>query len=146
MTTDRNGGRNRAAPHIKTYIRYSEAGCLDWAILTSANLSKQAWGEAERSTGELRIASWEIGVAIWPDLFEPGGRMVGTFQTDTPLAESGVEHEGRTTDDDPSVTIGVRIPYSIPLQRYGPAESPWVATRAYTEPDCFGHSWMSWGP
>ncbi|KAF4962336.1 hypothetical protein FSARC_9579 [Fusarium sarcochroum] len=57
----RDGGRKRAAPHIKTYIR-SNKSSIDWGLLTSANISKQAWGEAARLTGEMRIASWEIGV------------------------------------------------------------------------------------
>ncbi|RGP80417.1 mate efflux family [Fusarium longipes] len=48
-----------------------------WGLLTSANISKQAWGEAARPTGEMRIASWEIGVLVWPELLEPGSVMVG---------------------------------------------------------------------
>ncbi|KND93243.1 putative tyrosyl-DNA phosphodiesterase [Tolypocladium ophioglossoides CBS 100239] len=39
-----DGGRQRAAPHIKTYMRYNDKKTVDWAMLTSANLSKQAWG------------------------------------------------------------------------------------------------------
>ncbi|KAI1498689.1 phospholipase D/nuclease [Biscogniauxia marginata] len=73
---DRDAGRKRAAPHIKTYIRYSSGTAvpggrpvtIDWALLTSANLSKQAWGEAPNKFGEVRIASYEIGVLVWPDL------------------------------------------------------------------------------
>lgn len=108
-------GRKRAAPHIKTYIRYAGAGTatattttnnsnngnnnknksaptIDWALTTSANLSKQAWGEAVSAAGEVRIASWEIGVLVWPSLFALASadtttakaRMVGTFQKDVP--------------------------------------------------------------
>ena len=38
-------GRRRAGPHIKTYIRFSNSSMrrIDWAMVTSANLSKQAW-------------------------------------------------------------------------------------------------------
>ncbi|KAH7160834.1 tyrosyl-DNA phosphodiesterase-domain-containing protein [Dactylonectria macrodidyma] len=79
--TIQDGGRQRAAPHVKTYIRYSKDS-TDWALLTSANLSKQAWGEAARATGEFRIASWEIGVMVWPELLEKNAKMVATFQTD----------------------------------------------------------------
>ncbi|ROW04428.1 hypothetical protein VMCG_04983 [Cytospora schulzeri] len=124
-------GRKRAAPHIKTYIRYGEDGVrsIDWALATSANLSKQAWGEAANSAGEVRIASWEIGVLVWPSLFGEGARMVGTFQKDTP------------DEDAETPIVGLRIPYNLPLQSYGADEKPWVATASYIEPDWQGRTW-----
>lgn len=70
----REAGRRRAAPHIKTYIRFADAETMDridWAMVTSANLSTQAWGAAANASGEVRICSWEIGVVVWPDLFAP---------------------------------------------------------------------------
>ncbi|KAI3399666.1 hypothetical protein diail_6015 [Diaporthe ilicicola] len=122
-------GRKRAAPHIKTYIRYGEKS-IDWSLLTSANLSKQAWGEATNSSGEVRVASWEIGVLVWPALFSEKARMVGTFQKDTP----------EESPDTP--TVGLRIPYNHPLQAYGADEKPWVATASYHEPDWKGRLWL----
>ncbi|KAK5633023.1 hypothetical protein RRF57_008737 [Xylaria bambusicola] len=132
----RVSGRKRAAPHIKTYIRYG-AKSIDWALLTSANISKQAWGEATNKAGEVRIASWEIGVMVWPELLtgEPKATMVGTFKTDKPSRE---EH-GDGDEDSP--VVGLRIPYDLPLQKYGDAEVPWVATMEYTEPDWMGRVW-----
>ncbi|OJD28149.1 hypothetical protein ACJ73_00454 [Blastomyces percursus] len=67
----RQAGRRRAAPHIKTYIRFSDAdlATIDWAMVSSANLSLQAWGAAANGKKEIRICSWEIGVIVWPDLF-----------------------------------------------------------------------------
>ncbi|ROW16650.1 hypothetical protein VPNG_01554 [Cytospora leucostoma] len=126
-------GRKRAAPHIKTYIRYGEKS-IDWALTTSANLSKQAWGEAANGSGEMRIASWEIGVLVWPFLFAEQARMVGTFQKDTPDGDDG----GWTTD---TPIVGLRIPYNLPLQSYGADEKPWVATASYTEADWQGRTW-----
>ncbi|KAL7628010.1 hypothetical protein AAE478_002206 [Parahypoxylon ruwenzoriense] len=128
----RDGGRKRAAPHIKTYIRYGADKSIDWALLTSANISKQAWGEAAGAGGQIRIASWEIGVLVWPELYADKAKMVGTFMKDTPDTE---ELEG----DGP--LVGLRIPYSLPLQRYGDTEVPWVATANYNEPDWLGRSW-----
>lgn len=58
--------------------------------------------------------------------------MVGTFKTDTPTKEDL---------DGNGPLVGLRIPYSLPLQRYGDSEVPWVATASYTEPDCIGHFW-----
>ncbi|KAI1807209.1 phospholipase D/nuclease [Daldinia bambusicola] len=127
----RHGGRKRAAPHIKTYVRYNEKKSIDWALLTSANISKQAWGE-NASDGQVRISSWEIGVLVWPELFADGAKMVPTLKTDMPKNE---DLEG----EEP--LVGFRIPYSLPLQKYADDEVPWVATASYTEPDWLGETW-----
>ena len=130
----RNSGRNRAAPHIKTYIRFGKHS-IDWALLTSANLSKQAWGEATSADGKIRIASWEIGVLVWPALYGNDALMVETFQTDTPDEPQGDGEDNQTI-------VGLRMPYSLPLQCYGRNETPWVATLPHVEPDCLGQSWV----
>lgn len=132
--TVRDGGRKRAAPHIKTYIRYNNKDSIDWALMTSANLSKQAWGEAVRATGEVRIASWEIGVLVWPELLEKDSVLVGTFKSDIPQV---TESEDAATKH----IIGLRIPYNLPLQRYSADEIPWVATMVHNEPDWTGRTW-----
>jgi tyrosyl-DNA phosphodiesterase-1 len=87
--------RGRAAPHIKTYIRFSDAThkTIDWALVTSANLSKQAWGDAVNKDGAVRIQSYETGVLVWPELFASSNKncevsMVPVFGNDVP----GVEH------------------------------------------------------
>lgn len=126
-----DGGRKRAAPHIKTYIRYGDKS-VDWALVTSANLSKQAWGEAANNAGEMRISSYEIGVLVWPSLFAEDAKMVPTFLTDKPAVDS---IEGAQT------VVGLRIPYNLPLQPYGKDEIPWVATASYGEPDWMGRTW-----
>ncbi|KAL0933152.1 tyrosyl-dna phosphodiesterase [Colletotrichum truncatum] len=130
--TNQEAGRKRAAPHIKTYIRYGE-NSVDWAILTSANMSKQAWGEAVGAGQEVRIASWEIGVLVWPSLIADKATMVGTFETDMPSRDSA----------DGNPVVGLRIPYNLPLQQYGKDEIPWVATMVHTEPDRMGRSWSA---
>lgn len=129
-----NSGRNRVVPHIKTYIRYGQHS-IDWALLTSANLSKQAWGEAASASNEVRIASWEVGVLVWPELLCKDSAMVATFQANEPPREVA-EETGKET------VIGLRMPYSLPLQRYGGDEIPWVASMSYRQPDCLGGVWM----
>ena len=90
----REAHRGPAAPHIKTYIRFSDDTHenIDWALLTSANLSKQAWGDVVNKQGQVRIQSYETGVLVWPELFagwEPGCEvtMVPTFGRDMPGTE-----------------------------------------------------------
>lgn len=103
--------------------------------MTSANLSKQAWGEAANGAGEVRIASYEIGVLVWPGLYAEGATMRATFLTDT-LADGEVD-EGKGA----AAAVALRVPYNLPLQPYGKHEVPWVATASYTEPDWMGRVW-----
>ena len=53
---------------------------IEWALLTSANLSVQAWGSLPKKgggkkgtnvadEGTVHIQSFEIGVLVWPELF-----------------------------------------------------------------------------
>lgn len=136
----REAGRRRAAPHIKTYIRFSDAGMesVDWAIVTSANLSTQAWGAAVNAQGEVRICSWEIGVVVWPGLYVDGSpetktaKMVPCFKQDRPAeTKSGLE----------DVLVGFRMPYDVPLTPYRPRDEPWCATASHPEPDWLGQTW-----
>lgn len=148
----REAGRGRAAPHIKTYIRFSDADTMDtidWALVTSANLSTQAWGAATNENGEVRISSWEIGVVVWPELFVDysttprlvsGSRsavMVPCFKRDQPSPPfpDSLAMNGGTI-------VGLRMPYDLPLTPYGASDEPWCATAAHHIPDCMGRSWI----
>ncbi|KZF25388.1 tyrosyl-DNA phosphodiesterase 1 [Xylona heveae TC161] len=157
----RDAGRRRAAPHIKTYIRFSDSSAkqIDWAMITSANMSTQAWGSAINATGEVRICSWEIGVVVWPELFsqspsssssdqgsESGTSiMVPVFKQDAPNLDTVNEF---LSSDEKSVSqskdtnvIGFRMPYNLPLVPYRPIDMPWCATSSYAEPDWMGRSY-----
>ena len=164
--------RGPAAPHTKTFMRFSDNSThkeIDWALLTSANLSTQAWGTAAQSgSGEVRVSSYELGVLVWPDLFvqdEKGQRkgrakMVPTFGSDTPtdtqiremvattpiLAErmrkGGQDGDGdEEALEDELVIVGLRMPYNLPLTPYGPDDEVWSARSSYPEPDVFGRTW-----
>ncbi|KAK3390195.1 tyrosyl-DNA phosphodiesterase-domain-containing protein [Podospora didyma] len=134
-------GRDRAAPHIKTFIRYgtkpaSSSSTIDWALVTSANLSKQAWGEAvNTTTGEMRIASYEIGVLVWPALFAEDAIMKPSFLKDT------VNNNDDDGEKEGAPVVALRLPYSLPLQAYGKSEIPWVATASHVLPDWKGEVW-----
>lgn len=147
-TPKREAGRRRAAPHVKTYIRYTDTGMdsIDWAMVASANLSTQAWGAAANAQGEVRICSWEIGVVVWPDLFIEDDDVPGTTATSTtktakmvPCFKRDQPVESESMDDD--VVVGFRMPYDLPLTSYGPGDQPWCATANYTEPDWLGQTW-----
>jgi tyrosyl-DNA phosphodiesterase-1 len=53
--------RTRHTPHIKTYFGYTEENKVNWLLLTSANLSKSAWGTMKPG-GKIMLRSFEIGV------------------------------------------------------------------------------------
>ncbi|KAK5093354.1 hypothetical protein LTR70_004726 [Exophiala xenobiotica] len=152
-------GRHMIPPHIKTYICYSSKPTLqtptpeiDWVLVSSANLSTQAWGTAPRAPATVKrvkgpgeavshISSFEIGVLVWPELFldEPDGkakaRMVPSFGKDTPDLHRIVEGSGD------EVIVGMRMPYDLPLTPYGPTEMPWSPSATYDEPDRLGQTW-----
>lgn len=105
-------------PHIKTYCRWSHRG-LYWFCLTSANLSKAAWGAFNRGSkldAPLRIMSYEAGVLFVPKFvlrddearFFPMGRDASTTQPN-----------GGTVPPFP-------MPYDAELQPYGAADVPFV--------------------
>ncbi|OKL57096.1 hypothetical protein UA08_07558 [Talaromyces atroroseus] len=140
----KEAGRRRAAPHIKTYIRFSDEtamDCIDWAMITSANLSKQAWGAAPNSAGEVRICSWEIGVLVWPEVIvgETRRKDVAKQATMVPCFKRDLPDSTLLRDD--SSVVGIRMPYDLPLTAYGDDDVPWCATISHAEPDWLGQTW-----
>ena len=152
----RKAHRHRAAPHIKTYTRFSNTSMstIDWAIMTSANLSTQAWGAAANTDGEVRICSYEIGVVVWPALWddddgegageEAKAVMVPVFGNDMPGKGDGpdgkVIGEGRG-----KTVVGWRMPYDLPLVPHGDDQKPWCASEPCNEPDWMGRVWPGYG-
>lgn len=96
--------RDRAMPHIKSYCRYSENG-LFWFVLTSANMSKSAWGVTK---GSLNINSYELGVAFFPRV------LLGQDNDHFPM------NENQRKDGIPVF----KLPFDIPLQPYAPDDQP----------------------
>ena len=148
MTSVREAGRRRAAPHIKTYMRFVDPGMtkLSWAMVTSANLSKQAWGAEANAAGEVRICSYEAGVVVWPGLF--GGadekvEMVPVFKTDLPTKRV-LEGEAFHAEAG-SGLVGLRIPYDLPLVPYSKDETPWCALAPDAGLDWMGRAWPGYG-
>ncbi|KAF2019391.1 phospholipase D/nuclease [Aaosphaeria arxii CBS 175.79] len=162
----RRAERGYAAPHIKTYVRFHDESQqkIDWAMVTSANLSKQAWGDITNKKGEVWIQSWETGVIVWPALFgtpdSPCTSMIPVFGKDTPEVESvespdlmqppgqsedpkreNSQDLKKETQEAKQSCVGFRMPYDLPLKHYGESEEPWCATSAYTEPDWKDQVW-----
>ena len=146
--------RGPAAPHIKTFIRFSDSEHtdIDWAMVTSANFSKQAWGDVENKNKEIWIQSWECGVVVWPQLFmkdpfrkleeetKEDVRMVPVFGRDLP-DEEDIDEKVKAEK-----VVGFRMPYDLPLSAYKADEVPWVASMSHEEPDWKGVVWGGYQP
>nr|XP_023029940.1 probable tyrosyl-DNA phosphodiesterase [Leptinotarsa decemlineata] len=64
-------GRTRAMPHIKSYCRVSPClSKLAYYLITSANLSKSAWGGPFAKDNGVYIRSYEAGVLFLPKFFD----------------------------------------------------------------------------
>ncbi|XP_049825811.1 probable tyrosyl-DNA phosphodiesterase isoform X2 [Aethina tumida] len=62
--------RTRAMPHSKGYTRISPClGKLAYFLLTSANLSKSAWGGPVQKDNGTHVNSYEVGVLFLPKFF-----------------------------------------------------------------------------
>eukprot|EP00158_Paraphelidium_tribonemae_P009787 Partr_v1_DN28966_c1_g1_i1_m25842 putative tyrosylDNA phosphodiesterase len=117
--------RSRAMPHIKTYCRFNNSFTeLRWFILTSANLSKAAWGALEKKSSQLMIRNFELGVLLKPSNFGPNSSLVA------------VNQQLSTSD-----SIDIPVPYDIPLTRYKAGEDPWTWNSSFSEPDMYGERW-----
>ena len=57
--------RTKAMPHIKTYAQIEDQKA-NFVLLTSANLSKAAWGKLNKNRDKLNIMSFEAGILLVP--------------------------------------------------------------------------------
>ena len=183
MWCAREAGRERAAPHVKTYGRVVRHDCrrhgdrlhdtveegmltnnetpntttaeelaqdqqkhveesspqwsFDWFLLTSANLSKPAWGTPSSKGSHHHIRSYEAGVLIHPELYGPDTVLVPTWKSDVPSAEQ-VEWACRRGY---KRIVGVRMAWDLPLRGYEGGDVPWVRSRGYEGRDWLGREW-----
>lgn len=118
-------GRTAASPHIKTYTRLSPSGKqAAWFLVTSANLSKAAWGAFEKNGSQLMIRSYELGVLFFPASFG----QATTFVVSNESCSNGA--------------LYLPLPYDLPLVPYTRDDEPWTWDSQHRElPDRFGNMW-----
>ena len=112
--------RTKAMPHIKTYTKLNgfcahtktdkERPKASYFILTSANLSKSAWGSLNKTEDKLFIQSYEAGILLLPK-FTHGESHYSYSVT----AESV---------DKPAELV---LPYDLPLTEHDSNDVPWVS-------------------
>ncbi|XP_041841527.1 tyrosyl-DNA phosphodiesterase 1 [Melanotaenia boesemani] len=120
-------GRSHAMPHIKTYMRVSpDFTQLAWFLVTSANLSKAAWGALEKNNTQIMVRSYELGVLYVPSAFN-----MKTFPVDkNPFPVS-------------SSSSGFHVPFDLPPTSYSQTDQPWIWNIPYNQaPDTHGNIWV----
>ena len=102
--------RTRAPPHIKTYTKISEDNeRLAFFMLTSANLSKAAWGCVTAAGNSCNILSYEAGVVWLPSL---------TTGEETFTRVSFCQRQSGSSQ--------FPLHYDLPLHRYSDSDRPWL--------------------
>lgn len=114
----------------------SDPSRVDWCLLTSANLSKAAWGVLQ-SVGDpakasLKILSFELGVLFFNDASSaPAGSRGAPLQL-CPL-DCRHHHVQRP--------LLLPLPYCLPPTHYAADEAPWTVDGVFTQPDSVGRQW-----
>ena len=128
-----HAGRCEAAPHIKSYFRISPYDTnirLPWFLLTSANMSKAAWGALQKKDTQLMIRSYELGVLFIPSL---------SFDS----AEDNKDNYFHILNSSQSNCNKFPIPFTVPLVPYNSKDVPWTWDSAHKDaPDRNGNIWV----
>ncbi|KAJ4703195.1 Tyrosyl-DNA phosphodiesterase 1 [Melia azedarach] len=147
-------GRCHAMPHIKTFARYNGQQ-LAWVLLTSANLSKAAWGALQKNNSQLMVRSYELGVLFLPPMKRHGRLFSCTNNGDQRKDKRGpienpeiqktklvtLNWHGNQNTGASSEVISLPVPYELPPQRYSPEDVPWSWDKRYNKKDVYGQVW-----
>ncbi|OBA18610.1 uncharacterized protein OGAPODRAFT_15304 [Ogataea polymorpha] len=129
-------GRSNLSPHVKSYcVTKNDFETLEWFLLTSANLSKQAWGAPDRGYGAAfqsdsqtkhvyTVKSFEAGVLIIPACIKAKYKIKKAFAL-TPV--QGTDFYEGVNDD--TVHYPIRLPYDTPLKKYSDNDRPWTTEK-----------------
>jgi len=109
--------RTRAMPHIKTFTKISHfndendqsIAQASYYVLTSANLSKAAWGSLNKTEDKLWIQSYEAGVLLLPQ-----------------FTHGMSKHSYSVSVKDQAQFGDLVLPYDFPLLDYEANDEPWV--------------------
>jgi len=90
--------------------------------LTSANLSKAAWGTLQKNNSQFQMRNFEVGVLFLSSKISPGVRFTAGSAPFKYCEES----------------ISFPVPSKIPPTPYSIKDSAWVWDVAHEKPDIFG--------
>lgn len=121
-----SSGRSNLAPHVKTYtVTEDNFKTLKWFLMTSANISHQAWGKPKGyKTIEYDICSFEAGILVAPQLLKVSSNVDNKNQVLVPTyGKDSVENEQSLSNN--ICKIGLRLPYDTPLEKYTATDIAW---------------------
>ncbi|CAL8403514.1 unnamed protein product [Boreogadus saida] len=120
-------GRSQAMPHIKLYMRASpDFTKLAWFLITSANLSKAAWGNLEKNNSQVMVRSYELGVLYLPSAFDMA--FFPVQKNPFPATSS---------------SKAFPVPIDLPPQPYLKTDQPWIWNIPHNQaPDTHGNIWV----
>uniref|UniRef100_A0A6A7G1Z1 Tyrosyl-DNA phosphodiesterase isoform X2 n=1 Tax=Hirondellea gigas TaxID=1518452 RepID=A0A6A7G1Z1_9CRUS len=114
-------GRSKGMPHIKTYTRVNKDETeAQFLLLTSANLSKAAWGQLQKQNSQHFIRSYEAGVLLLPKFLT--GEDYFPVSTENPQA--------------------IPLPYDLPLTPYTSGGRPWLKDTKKKDKDINGDTYL----
>eukprot|EP00656_Telonema_subtile_P010752 TRINITY_DN15224_c0_g1_i3.p1 TRINITY_DN15224_c0_g1~~TRINITY_DN15224_c0_g1_i3.p1 ORF type:complete len:271 (+),score=48.91 TRINITY_DN15224_c0_g1_i3:91-903(+) len=132
--------RRVVMPHIKSVVRLSRDGNeIAWMCLTSANLSKAAWGCLQKKDSQLFCRHWEVGVLFTPKTLARQPSFSCSAACVPPVvAAPQEEHDDQacvlvppgcaaeSSGGSTHRTVMIPLPYQVPPSRYSQAErGPW---------------------
>ncbi|EXB31386.1 Tyrosyl-DNA phosphodiesterase 1 [Morus notabilis] len=148
-----HSGRSHAMPHIKTFARYNDQK-LAWFLLTSANLSKAAWGALQKNNSQLMIRSYELGVLFLPfkrcsfrfsctnTVSQPEDKCGSSDNSKAQKTELVTLNWQRSSNAvSLSEIVKLPLPYELPPQPYSSEDVPWSWDRTYNKKDVYGQVW-----
>ncbi|XP_074091624.1 tyrosyl-DNA phosphodiesterase 1 isoform X2 [Macrotis lagotis] len=138
-------GRTNAMPHIKTYMRLSpDFTKMAWFLVTSANLSKAAWGALEKNGTQLMIRSYELGVLFLPSSFIK--KIIKEEEAVCYLRPMGIDTfkvKRKVFSENREPTTSFPVPYDLPPEIYDSKDRPWIWNIPYIKaPDTHGNMWV----
>mmetsp|Transcript_17985 Transcript_17985/g.41772 ORF Transcript_17985/g.41772 Transcript_17985/m.41772 type:complete len:187 (+) Transcript_17985:231-791(+) len=124
-------------PHIKSFMRHSDAGDeIAWILIGSHNLSIAAWGEIQNKTTEpfLAINSFELSVLIHPALLTPSatapfslsGPAFPVVHEQVVTLVAGDRADWASFEKVAGGRLVVPLPYHLPTARYAAGDVAWI--------------------
>lgn len=121
-------GRSNLSSHTKTYtVTEDNFKTLKWFLLTSANISHQAWGKFKKyNLIDYDISSFEAGIFVAPELLNVPSNVNNHRQILVPTYGKDDANDVNFLSNDNKFKIGLRLPYDTPLVKYSANENPWA--------------------
>eukprot|EP00940_MAST-03C_sp_MAST-3C-sp2_P001463 g1463.t1 len=139
--------RRCVMPHMKTYFRVSRDGRrFAWLALTSANISRAAWGQLQKGNSQLFCRHYELGVVFTPRSL---GRAISVRGPENRGAKQGAlaelisarRHASGDKKKKAPASFIFNLPFRLPTSAYTESDTPWHWDGRWPgRPDAYGRT------